>query len=134
MCKLLIVEGERRRLYWLADASGTFRAKDYYDEKLDDKARAKFDARFNRMAREGVIRNRDQFRHVSKHISYFKVGQHRITYFYDNDDLIVTSGFVKKTDKDTRYRRRIDTAEDLRTKYFERKSATTDEAETQERA
>jgi hypothetical protein len=118
-----ITEGEKRSLHWMPDASGKFRAKDYYDNELDEKTRRRFKVLFARMAREG-IRNQAHFRWVDGPIGYFKVDCHRITCFEEEDGrMLLVSGILKKTDKDTRSRREIDIALRMRDDYLKRKGA-----------
>lgn len=133
MDKQPIIEGAKRRLYWIADDAGAFRAKTYYDD-LDPKVRARFHALFNRMATHGHIHNATKFRQLSQHMAYFKVRQHRLTCFEDDQgNLLLITGFIKKTDKDTRYRRHIETAEGLRDRYLQRKGSD-HEADSETRA
>ncbi|MGH2879640.1 MAG: hypothetical protein ACRDK4_08555 [Solirubrobacteraceae bacterium] len=107
----------------MPDASGKFRARDYYNDKLDEDTRVRFDALFERMAREG-IRNKQRFEWIDGPIGYFKVDRHRITCFEEEDGrMLLVSGILKKTDKDTRSRREINTALRLRDDYLKRKGA-----------
>ena len=116
-----IIEGAKRSLHWMPDASGKFRARDYYDE-LDEKTRKRFKALFARMAREG-IRNQAHFRWVDGPVGYFKADCHRITCFEEDDRLLLVSGILKKTDRDTRSRREVKIALGLRDDYLKRKAA-----------
>lgn len=103
----------------MADASGRFRAKDYYDS-LNDSERAKFQVLFERMAEIGIIRNYEHFRGEEGHISCFKRGQHRLACFRDGGDVMLVHGFRKKSDKDKRLKRHIETAERIRVEYMNR--------------
>lgn len=119
-----ILSGSRCSLWWAAGASDRLRAKDYYDN-LDVRDRAKFDALFEFMAEEGTIRNQGRFRkeHATE-ISCFKSGQHRLACFREGNRLMLVHGFRKKTNKDKRLKRELETAERIRTEYLERKRGT----------
>ncbi len=103
----------------MADASGRFRAKDYYDS-LNDSERAKFQVLFERMAGVGIIRNSEHFRSEEGNISCFKRGQHRLACFRVGSDVMLVDGFRKKSDKDKRLKRHIETAERIRAEYLDR--------------
>lgn len=116
---LPILSGEHATLWWVADSSERFRAKEYFD-KLDLSERARFDALFRRMATTGTIRNTELFRKESENIYCFKRGQHRLACYRDGNALMLIHGFRKKSDKGIRLKREIQTAERLRTEHLER--------------
>jgi Phage derived protein Gp49-like (DUF891) len=113
-----ILPGSACSLWWAAGASGRFRAQDYFDE-LNPPEKAKFDVLFELMAREGRIRNIEHFRKESDTIYCFKRGQHRLACFRDGTDLMLVHGFRKKSDKDKRLKRDIETAERIRSEYLD---------------
>lgn len=116
---MLISSGRACALWWVADASGRFRAREYYDD-LEESERAKFQVLFERMAEFGVIRNPEHFRRKEGDIGCFKRGQHRLACFRDGSDVMLVHGFRKKSDKDKRLKRHIETAERIRGEYLDR--------------
>jgi hypothetical protein len=121
MSILLLEPGPACTLSWVAGASGKFRAKEYFDS-LNDSDRAKFHVLFERMARDGVIKNEQLFRKESDDIYCFKRGQHRLACFREGRDMMLVYGFRKKTNKDTRLRRDIEKAERIRAEYIDPQS------------
>lgn len=118
MTRIPILLGRSASLWWAAGSSDRFRAKDYFD-KLKGADKAKFDALFERMAETGTIKNTEQFRKESDHVYCFKRGQHRLACFREGRDLMLIHGFRKKSDKDKRLKRHIETAERLQTEYLD---------------
>jgi hypothetical protein len=114
---LPILSGENADLVWVADSSGRFRGKEYF-EKLNPKEKAKFDVLFKRMAATGSIKNDLQFRKESDEIYCFKRGQHRLTCYRIGKTLMLIHGFRKKSDKGLRLKREIKTAERIRTEHL----------------
>jgi Phage derived protein Gp49-like (DUF891) len=118
MSDILIRTGSLCSLWWVAGSSGRFRAKEYFDS-LKDPERAKFAVLFERMASTGTIHNEEHFRKESDNIYCFKRGQHRLACFRQGRDFMLVHGFRKKSDKDKRLKRHIETAERLRTEYLD---------------
>lgn len=116
---MLISSGRVCALWWVADASGRFRAKEYYDD-LEDGERANFQVLFEQMAEFGFVRNPEHCRREEGDISCFKRGQHRLAWFRDGSDVMLIHGFRKKSDKDKRLKRHIETAERIRGQYLDR--------------
>jgi hypothetical protein len=115
---LRILSGERCSLWWAAGSSNRSRAQEYFDNlKLAEKA--KFDVLFERMGRDGEIKNPEHFRKESDNIYCFKRGQHRLACFRQGKDLMLVHGFRKKSDKDKRLKREIEIAERIRTEYLD---------------
>lgn len=120
MGEIPILSGRRCSLWWVADASEHFRAKEYFDN-LNVSERAKFQALFELMAENGVILNKERFRKEhATHISCFKSGQHRLACFREGRSLMLVHGFRKKTDKDKRLKRGLEAAERIRTEHLKR--------------
>ena len=119
MDRLRICSGSRCSLWWGADASGRFRGLDYFNA-LKDPEKAKFDVLFELMAREGRIRSPEHFRKESGDIFCFKRSQHRLACFRDGSDWVILDGFRKKSDKDKRLKRHIETADRIRTEHMDR--------------
>lgn len=118
MARLRIYVGRICSLWWGADASGQFHARDYFDD-LKPVEKAKFEALFERLADTGRINNTDHFRKESDDIYCFKGGQHRLSCFQERRRWILLHGFRKKTNKDKRLRREIERAERIRIEYLQ---------------
>jgi hypothetical protein len=112
-----ILSGENADLAWVAGSSGRFRGREYFDE-LNANEKAKFDALFRRMAATGTIRNEELFRKESDQIYCFKRGPHRLVCFREGKTLMLVHGFCKKSNRGTRVRREIETAERIRTEHL----------------
>lgn len=57
----------------------------------------------------------------SKNLFVFKIFKHRLACFFDERDVALIHGFVKKEDKSRRIDRELKIAEQLRNDYLERK-------------
>jgi mRNA-degrading endonuclease RelE of RelBE toxin-antitoxin system len=112
--------GKQRRVSWEQDSAGRYRGKEYFDQ-LNDKDRAKFEPLFKRLSDELQIYNDTRFRKEIDGIFCLKSGHHRLASFFDSSDLLIISGFQKKTRRDRRSARALETAVRLRDEYFERK-------------
>jgi len=109
-----------RRLVWGSDNNGQYRAKEYF-EALAEADRAKFVPWFERFAETAKITNVEKFRQESPNLFVFKIFKHRIACFFDQQDVVLIHGFVKKTTSSKRTDREVKTAERLRDNYLERK-------------
>ena len=118
MGRTRILPGSVCSLWWVAGPSDRFRGQDYFD-KLKLAEKAKFQALFERMARDGRILNKEQFRKEAGNIYCFKRGQHRLACFREGRDLMLVYGFRKKSNKDKRSARHIAAAERIRTEYLD---------------
>ena len=119
MGRIPILSGSACSLWWAGDSSEQLRAKDYFDD-LKDTERAKFQVLFERMARDGTIKNTELFRkEAGGNVSCFKRGQYRLACFREGRDLMLVHGFRKKSDKDKRLKREIEIAERIRTQYLD---------------
>jgi len=110
-------DGESRRVGWGADQAGRYRAREYFEE-LKEREQLKFDALFHRMADTGRIRSRERFAKEPDGIYCFKNHGKRIACFLHGRDVVLISGFAKKTDQSTRSRRHLETAARLRKEYL----------------
>lgn len=110
--------GEARRLVWGADENGRMRAKEHF-ESLNAKDQKSFQSLFERMADTGSIKNIEKFRHEEKNLFVFKIFKQRLACFFDGSDVVLISGFTKKSDKSKRGAREISTAAGLRDAYME---------------
>lgn len=119
MARVRIRPGSTCTTWWADDASGRFRARDYFDS-LPPQLQASFDVLFGRLARDGGIRNVQLFNRESANIYCFKRGKHRLTCFQEGRDWMLLHGFKKKTNKDKRLKREIELAERLRTDHLDR--------------
>ena len=113
-------DGASRRLLWGADASGRYRAREYF-EGLREGDRIRFDSLFRRLAETGSIKRKEQFVMEPDGIWCFKLHGKRIACFFDGRDVVLIEGFGKKTDQSKRSRRRLKTAARLRQEYLDRK-------------
>lgn len=91
-------EGARRTIAWIADESGSYRGKEYFDD-LGEADRAGFEALFERLGDAGVLKNREKFRHEEGGIYCFKRFQHRLFCFFDGQLVCITHGMRKKRDR-----------------------------------
>jgi hypothetical protein len=119
LARIRICSGQGCSLWWARGSSDRFRGKDYFD-KLKPPEKAKFEALFERMARDGRIPNIELFRKESDEIYCFKRYQDRLACFQQGTDWLIVHGFRKKRDKDKRSKRHIETAERIRTRYLDR--------------
>lgn len=118
---IVFLQGRARRLVWGADNNGRYRAKEYF-EGLQDADRAKFQPWFERVAETTApIANTEKFRMESPNLFVFKIFKHRIACFFDQRDVVLIHGFVKKATTSKRVARELSTAERLRDDYLERK-------------
>lgn len=115
----LLLDGLARRLVWGADGSGKRRAQDFFED-LSQADQAKFDTWFERVANTQQVRNEEKFRSEGDKLFAFKIHKRRIMCFYYEGDLVLISGFSKKTDSDKRSAREISTAAALRDDYIKR--------------
>jgi hypothetical protein len=100
----------------VADSSGRFRAKDYYD-KLSKDEKAKFDVQFEQVAGAGTILNNTRYRREGPGLHAFKSGKHRLMCFHNGRDIMVAHGIKKKSDTDKRHTRALELTERMRTDY-----------------
>jgi hypothetical protein len=105
--RIPILTGRARALWWVADTSGKFRAKVYYD-KLNKGEKAKFDAMFEQVGGAGAIVNTTRYRKEGPHLYAFKSGKHRLLTFHHARDVMVAHGIKKKNDTDKRHTRALE--------------------------
>lgn len=117
---VVLAEGAKKRVVSEADDSGRHRGRDFLDG-LDVRHKAKFQALFDRMGSSGRIRNETQFRKELGQIYCFKVNQHRIACFFDGHDVVIVSGFTKKTMRNSRSQRELKKADGLRSRCLDRR-------------
>jgi hypothetical protein len=120
--RIPILQGLARDLWWVADESGRFRAKDYFDEELSDVERRRFRVAFEQMAEAGAIVNEERYRKEGPNLASFKAGKHRLLCFRDGRDVMLVAAFRKKSDKDKRLARVIKTAERIRDAYLDQQT------------
>lgn len=97
-----IVEiGHKRIVACAMLLNGKCPAEDFLEnlKRSDYATFGKFSALFQRMANEGIIPNKQQFRKVEGEIWEFKCYQHRIGCYQDGPVWVLTHGFIKKRDK-----------------------------------
>jgi hypothetical protein len=118
MLRQRILQGAARSLWWVAGSSGRFHAKDYYD-KLPQGEQRKLTALFEQVAGAGTILNRTRYRRESPNIHAFKSGKHRLYSFQEGRDVMLTNGYLKKTNNDKRLERALAMAERIRVEYLD---------------
>lgn len=94
----VVYRGTARTIVWATDSSGKMRGREYF-EGLDQRDRAKFDAKFSRMGDMGTIRNPEHFAPEGDGIYVFKIFKHRLFCFFDGIEVVITHGFKKKSNK-----------------------------------
>jgi Phage derived protein Gp49-like (DUF891) len=113
-------EGRIWRLVWGVDSSGRYRAREFFCG-LQGADRAKFEALFRRLADSGEIKNKERFVKEIGGIWCFKQHGQRIACLFDEGDVVLIHGFVKKTTRSKRSRRELETAARLRERYLDEK-------------
>ena len=95
------IKGHKRIIAYAMLRNGKCPAKDFLENlnRSDRATLAKFLVLFRRMANEGIIQNKQQYRKVQGEIWEFKRYQHRIGCYQDGRILVLTHGFIKKRDK-----------------------------------
>ena len=117
MKRLLLRDGQSKRLVWGADGAGKFRGKEYFDS-LALRDQAKFDPHFARLAETGQIRNTEKFRQEADNLFVFKIFKHRLVCFFTGRDVVLIYGFMKKSDKGRRMTQNLKTAARLRDEHL----------------
>jgi phage-related protein len=116
----VIYKGSVYTLEWYYDKNGKSAAYDYFTESTEE-LQDKFLILVKRMGDFGKIFDKTKFRNEGDGIFAFKPQPGRyLSFFTDNKKIIVTNGFVKKTDKLPKAEK--DLALKLKRDYFERKT------------
>jgi phage-related protein len=116
----VIYTGSVYTLEWYYDKNGNSFAYDYFMESTE-KLQNSFLILVKRMGDFGKIFDKTKFRNEGDGIFAFKPQPDRyLSFFTDNKKIIITNGFVKRTDKLPKMEK--DLALRLRQDYFERKS------------
>jgi phage-related protein len=116
----LIYSGQKFIIEWYYDKDGKSVAYDYFVETTE-KLQDKFFILIKRMGDFGKINDKKKFRNEGDGIYAFKPQPDRyLSFFTDNKKIIVTNGFVKKTDKLPKNEKNL--AIKYRQDYFERKT------------
>ena len=116
----IIYIGEKFTLEWYYDKNGNSIAYDYYNGTTIEQQR-KFILLVKRMGDIGKIFDKTKFRNEGDGIFAFKPQPDRyLSFFTDSKKIIITNGFIKKTDKMPKNEKEL--AIKLRKDYYERKS------------
>jgi len=116
----LIYSGPKFIIEWYYDKDGKSVGFDYFVE-MSKEQRRKFLVLVKRMGDFGEIIDKTKFRNEGDGIYAFKPQPDRyLSFFTDNKKIIVTNGFVKKTDKLPKNEKNL--AIKYRQDYFERKT------------
>jgi len=116
----IIYEGPIFSIEWYYDKDGKSTAFDYFIEMIKEQRR-KFLILVKRMGDSGKILDKSKFRNEGDGIYAFKPQPDRyLSFFTDDKKIIVTNGFVKKTNKLPKNEKKL--AIKYRQDYFERKT------------
>ena len=116
----VIYSGPKFSIEWYYAKDGKSAAYDYF-VGIEKEQRRKFLALVKRMGDFGKINDTTKFRNEGDGIYAFKPQPDRyLSFFTDNKKIIVTNGFVKKTDKLPRNEKNL--AIKYRQDYFARKT------------
>lgn len=115
-----LCKGKKRSIVWGADSLGRYRGKEYFD-KLDIGDQAKFVPLFNHLSNELRIHNDTRFKKEIDGIYCFKSGRHRLACFFDDGQIVIISGFEKKTRRDRRSKTKLEVAVRLKDAYLKQK-------------
>jgi len=95
----IIYSGPKFSIEWYYDKNGNSAAYDYF-EKSTEKMQDKFLILVKKIGETGKILDKTKFRYEGDGIYAFKPQPDRyLSFFTDGKKIIVTNGFVKKTDK-----------------------------------
>jgi len=115
----LIYAGQKFIIEWYYDKDGKSVGFDYFTESAE-KLQDKFLVLVKKMGDFGKITDKTKFRNEGDGIYAFKPQPDRyLSFFTDDKKIIVTNGFVKKTDRLPRNEKKL--AIKYRQDYFERK-------------
>ena len=117
---IVFIETSFRRVLWASDGRGRYRGKDYLDD-LAQSDQAKLLAAIRYLAQNPRIHNTTRFRKEKDGIFCFKCHKRRLACFIDGRDVVIVSGFDKKSDRDKRADRALDQAVRLRGEYLDAK-------------
>jgi len=114
----IIYDGEKFTLEWYYDKNGYSIGRNYF-MKTSIEQKRKFYFLVKRMGDFGKISDKTKFRNEGDGIFAFKPQPDRyLLFFTDNKKIIITNGFVKKTDKLPKNEK--DLAIKLRQDYYDR--------------
>jgi hypothetical protein len=94
--------GPAKSVVYAVRSSGTSPGFEFYRDKLNDTEKAQMLRLFNKMAEQGRIANKEQFKRIegTEHLFEFKHFQIRMPCFFLPGSLVViTHGFRKKGDR-----------------------------------
>jgi len=115
---IIAAEGKWGRIVCVVRRNGSAPAEDFIKE-LDRFERAEVRSLFQKMADEGKIFNKQQFRHLAGKIYEFKRHQVRFGCFQMGHTWVLTHGFIKKQPKCPRTE--IERAERIMKEHLSRK-------------
>lgn len=96
--KKVVARGSLRTIAYATGANGSMPAKDLI-EGLDESDQRKIAALFQRMADQGKVANREQFKKVEDDLFEFKKHQTRVFCFRRGNTWFLTNGYRKKKKK-----------------------------------
>jgi len=114
----LAYNGPKKRIEFYYTGAGRVLGVEFI-MSLPDEEKARLAALFAVMGDRGAIWNEEKFKHLDDKIYEFKAHHNRMLCFFFKDDLvIITHGFVKKRQKTPR--KEIETAKAIQKDYVER--------------
>jgi len=117
----VVFVGRKHRIVWAIDANGNLPAKKFYEGKeLNKRECRKFWARFEMLADEEVIVNKEIFNRERGEIYALKIFKKRIYCFKDGNDWVLTNGCKKNQQKADP--KELDRAERIRAEHLARKT------------
>lgn len=94
----IYLEGPVRKIVWAVERSGRRRAEEFFDN-LDGRIQRKFEGLFRRMTKVGEIRDPARFRSEGDGLYCFKAVKYRLVCFLSGNEVVITHGFEKGSDK-----------------------------------
>jgi hypothetical protein len=120
-----LATGASRRLLWGADATGTFRAMNYY-ENLTLPEQAPFAACWDRFMATGTVRNDHRLDLLDDGLYLFRSPLHRLVGFADRRDVILIDAFSRRDFPGRRPKERLEESRRLRHDHLALEGATDD--------
>jgi hypothetical protein len=102
--KVVVDRGSRAklRIVWGRAANGRYHGEAFFEGECDEDQRSKLEAIFNIVAEQGFVRDTKKYRYPLEgcgNIGEFKTFKKRLYFYREGNDLIITHGSTKKTDK-----------------------------------
>ncbi|MDO8208982.1 hypothetical protein [Conexibacter sp. CPCC 206217] len=115
--------GASLRLFWGADATGTFRAMTYFNA-LDRRQQLTFDALWERFLATGIIRPHERLDQFDDGLLLFRSSTHRLVGFTERRDVILIDAFSRRDFPGRRPKERLEESRQLRLEHLTLQGAT----------